>query len=287
MTQRFKMLVYFIMIFVMMILCVSTKHMLYETASSYAVFLTEEQMTIVRKQLITNSCLEFLREQAAAANVDFYSLLAAAFYVEQGMLNDTTTLKKHLGDYKEILEHHKERDEFICYRNLFSGIWQDLEVFPVPDSVNETKHAVDYEDSWMFERNFSKKRGHEGCDLMPIKNKAGYYPVLSMSEGTVEKIGWLTLGGYRVGIRTKHGAYLYYAHLHSYAASLYEGKVVHAGELLGYMGDSGYGEEGTCGMFPVHLHIGIYLTMDASEQISINPYYPLKSLEGKRIRYQY
>lgn len=37
-----------------------------------------------------------------------------------------------------------------------------------------------------------------------------------------------------------------------------EGDQVQAGEMLGFMGDSGYGEEGTTGQFPVHLHLGIY-----------------------------
>ena len=61
-----------------------------------------------------------------------------------------------------------------------------------------------------------------------------------------------------MGILAPGGAYFYYAHLDSYA-DLKEGDPVKAGDFLGYMGDSGYGEEGTTGKFPVHLHVGIYL----------------------------
>ncbi len=69
----------------------------------------------------------------------------------------------------------------------------------------------------------------------------------SVSDGTVEQMGWLELGGYRVGIRSPGGLYFYYAHLDSYAAGLQKGDTVKAGTLLGYMGDTGYGQEGTRG----------------------------------------
>ena len=77
------------------------------------------------------------------------------------------------------------------------------------------------------------------------------------------------------------GAYFYYAHLDSYA-NLKVGDQVKAGQLLGFMGDTGYGEAGTKGMFPVHLHLGIYIYPDGTE-MSINPYAILKYAEQKKI----
>ena len=59
-----------------------------------------------------------------------------------------------------------------------------------------------------------------------------------------------------------------------------------AGTLLGYMGDSGYGPEGTKGQFAVHLHVGIYSFQDGKE-ISVNPYYVLLSLEDRKLQYEY
>ena len=47
-------------------------------------------------------------------------------------------------------------------------------------------------------------------------------------------MGWLELGGYRIGIRSTHGAYLYYAHLDSYRKGLAIGDMVKAGDILGY-----------------------------------------------------
>ena len=79
------------------------------------------------------------------------------------------------------------------------------------------------------------------------------------------------------------GAYFYYAHLDSYS-DIEEGDQVKAGDLLGYMGDTGYSEtEGTTGNFPVHLHMGIYLYPDGRE-ISVNPYPVLKYVENDRIK---
>ena len=59
-----------------------------------------------------------------------------------------------------------------------------------------------------------------------------------------------------------------------------------AGQFLGFMGDSGYGEEGTVGQFPVHLHLGIY-SFEEGKEISVNPYYVLLALEDKKLKYYY
>lgn len=54
------------------------------------------------------------------------------------------------------------------------------------------------------------------------------------------------------------------------------------------MGDSGYGEEeGTVGKFAVHLHLGIYVNDENGSEISVNPYWALKWLEEKRLKYQF
>ena len=54
-----------------------------------------------------------------------------------------------------------------------------------------------------------------------------------------------------------------------------------SGEMLGYMGDSGYGEEGTVGQFAVHLHFGIYIQTADGREVSVDPYWILKGLEGE------
>ena len=60
--------------------------------------------------------------------------------------------------------------------------------------------------------------------------------------------------------------------------------MVKAGQLLGYMGDTGYGkQEGTSGQFPVHLHLGIYLRSEEFQELAVNPYWFLRYLEQERL----
>lgn len=171
------------------------------------------------------------------------------------------------------------------YRELLQNVEKEITYFPVPKSTLDDSLEVSYINSWMTERSYDGKRGHEGTDIMAVKNERGRYPVVSVCDGTVTNYGWLDKGGYRIGVTSSSGTYYYYAHLDSYA-SVKEGDYVRAGELLGYMGDSGYGPEGTKGKFDVHLHFGVYFYSDG-EEISVNPYYLLKSLEKKKLRYAY
>ena len=135
----------------------------------------------------------------------------------------------------------------------------------------------------MMERTYGGKRGHEGCDIMASYNHRGVYPVVSVCDGTLEKIGWLPQGGWRLGIRSKSGVYYYYAHLSDYMKEYQIGEQIRAGEIIGFMGDTGYSEiEGTTGNFDVHLHFGIYLNDKNGKEYDINPYQVLQKLENKK-----
>lgn len=187
--------------------------------------------------------------------------------------------------FQKLYRQWRNQTGWDAYVQSCRAIWNDVKYFPIPQSLDDTEDKISYVDSWMFERNYGGKRGHEGIDIMAEKNMPGYYPVVSMTDGVVTEKGWLEKGGWRIGITAPTGAYFYYAHLDSYA-ELEKGDPVKAGDLLGYMGDSGYGEEGTTGEFPVHLHLGIYLK-EGTEEISINPYPVLQYAENARIKCVY
>lgn len=205
-------------------------------------------------------------------NVKAGEILAAVYPEMKGNylrfpseFNEKNLLKRKHLYMKECREAYERVSEY------YGAVWNDIRYFPVSADAN-----VVYENSWMFERNYGGERGHEGTDLMPELNLSGYYRIFSMTDGVVEKIGWLPLGGYRIGIRSPSGGYFYYAHLDSYAGDFSEGDVISAGQTLGYMGDTGYGEEGMRGQFPVHLHLGIYVQTDSDTEISVNPYWVLR-----------
>lgn len=152
-------------------------------------------------------------------------------------------------------------------------ILSDMKCFPIPITYRD---EISYEDTYGAER---ENGGHEGCDLMDRENTAGRLPVVSATDGIVTNIGWLYLGGYRIGITSEYGIYYYYAHLDSYAAGITTGKKVAAGELLGFMGNTGEGEEGTMGNFPVHLHFAIYIRNQNGDEETVNSYPYLRKID--------
>ena len=200
----------------------------------------------------------------------------------------TGDTKKSTADALKLRLERKNNptgQEFVSYIN---AVWQDVTYFPVPLPRTNDERTVSYSDSWMQSRTFGGKRGHEGCDIMASVNERGVYPVVSMTDGTVEAVGWLRLGGWRIGIRSPGGGYFYYAHLAEYAKAFEIGEEIKAGELLGFMGDSGYSDTpGTVGNFPVHLHVGIYVNDADENEISVNPYWVLRSLDEKKLVYDY
>lgn len=169
-------------------------------------------------------------------------------------------------------------DEFEIYMERVNEVFEDLQCFPVVKEADV--YPISYENTWGAERIYGGNRTHEGCDLMAVSNERGKYKVCSMTDGTVRQIGWLEQGGWRIGIESDSGVYYYYAHLDSYEKAFEEGERVVAGQILGRMGDSGYGKEpGTKGQFDVHLHVGIYIKDLSGKERAINPYWYLKQLE--------
>ena len=171
------------------------------------------------------------------------------------------------------------------YHKWMKQIEKEVTYFPLPEPADNVKHKITFENSWMLERTYGGKRGHEGCDLMAANSKAGMCLVISMTDGTITNLGWTEKGGYRIGITSESGTYYYYAHLHSFG-NKERGDEVIAGEVIGFMGDSGYGKEGTTGKFPVHLHVGIY-KYDNGTEISVNPYYILQKCRKRRLKYHF
>lgn len=190
--------------------------------------------------------------------------------------------------YHNYLVLDRKPADYRKLKQAYETVFQDLKYFPIPGSLNADTPTVTYENGWQDTRTYGGERGHEGCDIMGTERGRGYYPVVSISDGVVEKIGWLEQGGWRIGIRSPSGLYIYYAHLYQYSRDWKEGDTVKAGDLLGFMGDSGYSAvEGTVGNFDVHLHVGFYLKTDHHEELSINPYWAMKHLEKKQLKYLY
>lgn len=100
-------------------------------------------------------------------------------------------------------------------------------------------------------------------------------PIIAVESGVVEALGWNRYGGWRIGIRSFDGKrYYYYAHLrqnYPYAEGLAEGSVVTAGDVIGYMGHTGYStKENVNNIEVTHLHWGLQLIFDESQKEGSN-----------------
>lgn len=139
-----------------------------------------------------------------------------------GSLKEKTSLKelRDAGIPVESLEKSGAGpEEMQLYRNF----WKDLQYFPVAAPYGKKEEEFSFEDTWHEKRSYGGERQHEGCDVFGSQGTAGYYPVISITDGIVENVGWLPLGGWRIGIRSPGGGYFYYAHLFSYAEDFQKG----------------------------------------------------------------
>lgn len=116
-------------------------------------------------------------------------------------------------------------------------------------------------------RSYGYKRTHLGHDMT---GQLGT-PIIAIETGKVSALGWNQFGGWRIGIDSLDGKrYYYYAHLRQnrpYAMNLREGDIVQAGEVIGYMGRTGYSTEENVNNIKVcHLHLGMQLIFDESQR---------------------
>ncbi|MCM1538224.1 MAG: M23 family metallopeptidase [bacterium] len=124
----------------------------------------------------------------------------------------------------------------------------------------------DYDD-FGASRSYGYRRPHLGHDMLGVIGT----PIVAVESGYVEALGWNRYGGWRIGIRSFDGRrYYYYAHLrqnYPYAEGLAEGSVVTAGDVIGYMGHTGYSTtENVNNIETVHLHWGLQLIFDESQK---------------------
>lgn len=132
-------------------------------------------------------------------------------------------------------------------------------------------YSFSHYDDFGNSRSYGFKRTHLGNDLMGSIGT----PIIAVESGIIENLGWNQYGGWRIGIRsldTKR--YYYYAHLrknHPYAEGLEKGITIKAGDVIGYLGMTGYSiKENVNNINVPHLHFGMQLIFDESQVDSPN-----------------
>ena len=196
------------------------------------------------------------------------------------------TLCENLKDGKTIAELTKDMKYYTYYYNVYTAVLNGM-VGNFEEEQSDGSIKQDYGVRWFSpiaktfpyshyddfgaKRTFGYTRPHLGHDLMSAVGT----PVIAVESGKVECLGWNRYGGWRIGIRSlDNKRYWYYAHLRQnrpYAENLKEGDTVTAGDVIGYVGRTGYSDtENINGITESHLHIGLELVFDESQKESDN-----------------
>ena len=117
-------------------------------------------------------------------------------------------------------------------------------VFPVGEPYS-------FIDSWGYPRMVGTEyeHGHQGVDIMAPFDT----PLYAVERGIITRVGTDILGGTKLWLKGQSGTYYYYAHLAAFAEGMVEGAVVSAGDVVGFVGDTGNARGGA-----PHLHFQVH-----------------------------
>ena len=191
--------------------------------------------------------------------------------------SDMTSFAEKLNSGEEIEELTKDMTYFDYYLEAYTAVLSGMVGNYIEN--NEEKYGVKWfspiaktfpysaYDDFGAVRTYGYTRPHLGHDMMASVGT----PIIAVESGVVECLGWNQYGGWRVGIRSHdRKRYWYYAHLRQnrpFAENLKEGDTVTAGDVIGYVGRTGYStDENTNGITESHLHIGLQLIFDESQK---------------------
>jgi murein DD-endopeptidase MepM/ murein hydrolase activator NlpD len=181
-----------------------------------------------------------------AALVDSYRNVERTLGAEQKAFDDLKAERQSQLD-QLVIEQKKLEEEFQTVSGVLKAISSPVLngfVFPVqlPVSFTDTYGADRMVGTPFF-------HPHQGVDIFAPEGT----PLRAVRRGIVTKIGMARLGGWRLWLIDGDQNYYYYAHLSAYAAGIYNGKPVEAGEIIGFVGHTG-NAVGT----PNHLHFEIH-----------------------------
>ena len=182
------------------------------------------------------------------------------------------TAQEILGDVFKYYDYYHQAYDAVLggllghYAVQVDGQWKSvygLKAFSPVAAGYGYSHCSDFGN----QRSFGFARKHLGNDLMGSQGT----PIVAVEGGVVEALGWNRYGGWRVGIRSFDSKrYYYYAHLQKdkpFAKGLQEGDIVQAGDVIGYMGRTGYSDkENVNNIETVHLHFGMQLVFEESQK---------------------
>ncbi len=124
--------------------------------------------------------------------------------------------------------------------------------YPMPQGATHIFPIVDggsFSNDWGGPRPGGRR--HQGIDMFATTGT----PVVAVSDGTLFRVGWNSVGGWRFWLRDRWGNEFYHAHLSAFAPAAKEGATVRAGTVIGFVGNSGDART-----TPPHVHFEIHPT---------------------------
>jgi len=205
--------------------------------------------------------------------------------------NKTTDLKNLNAAIKDIalIDKYRENKYFKYYLNSYRAILGGIIDFETGKLTGFHPIAKGFWyscfDDFGNSRGYGFKRRHLGHDLFGSTGA----PIIAVEGGTITELGWNQYGGWRIGIRSnchseEHSdkesqvptdiypaRYYYYAHLRKdrpFATDLKKGDRVTAGQVIGYLGTTGYSRQENTNMKQgkPHLHFGMQIIFDPSQE---------------------
>ena len=153
--------------------------------------------------------------------------------------------------------HKKRRHRISKPLEVTPPLGQRGYVFPVvgPSGYGDTYGAL---------RSDVRGKWHHGDDIFAPLGA----PVVAVASGTVNRVGWKRLGGWRLWVRDRSANQFYYAHLSGYATTIFHSRHVEAGQVIGFVGNTGDAFPGTPHLhFEIHPHQLLRLRYDGA----VNP----------------
>jgi murein DD-endopeptidase MepM/ murein hydrolase activator NlpD len=176
----------------------------------------------------------------------------------------TTEMEQRTTAARAAWDHLLEKVQELQAFQAGAQAYIDGFVFPVAGDV-------EFIDSWGYPRmsGTPSAHWHQGTDVFAAYGT----PLIASENGVLARIGVGSLGGNKLWVNGDSGTEYYYAHLAAFAPGITEGQRVRAGEVVGYVGDTGNAR----GTSP-HLHFEVH----PGGLGPVNPYPILKAAYGNR-----
>ncbi len=227
------------------------------------------------KEAMKKACLLDIESYESEVHLDWITLLAYAAVRGGGEFNEKSVkyieeAAKQLSEKETTEEALREKyQHFSYYHEAYSAVLGGmLGEYEIKDDSGSYQKKYGLKAYSPIAAGFAYQDYDDfGVDMMGLVGT----PIIAVESGYVEALGWNRYGGWRIGIRSfDKKRYYYYAHLRQnrpYAEGLKEGDYVTAGDVIGYMGHTGYSDkENVNNIKTVHLHVGLQLIFDESQK---------------------